>query len=102
MFGPQVPSVGPGEIPDGAFLLDVREGEEWTAGHAPGAVHLPMMEIPARLGEVPRDGDIVVVCRSGSRSAQVVAYLQGNGWDQVFNLDGGMRAWAVAGRPVVG
>ena len=84
-----------------AFLLDVREPDEWAAGHIPGAVHLPMMEVPARIAEVPVDGDVVVVCRSGVRSAQVVAYLRGHGWDNVRNLDGGMQAWAFLGRDVV-
>ncbi|MEV4754061.1 rhodanese-like domain-containing protein [Micromonospora sp. NPDC049559] len=101
MFGPDVPSVTPPEVPDGAYLLDVREPDEWSAGHAPGAHHLPMMQLPARLAEVPNEGDVVVVCRSGGRSAQVVNYLIGNGWDNVRNLDGGMREWAAAGRKLV-
>jgi rhodanese-related sulfurtransferase len=52
-------------------------------------------------GDVPQDGDVVVVCRMGGRSAQVVAYLRHNGWDNVRNLDGGMQDWAAAGRAVV-
>ncbi len=101
MFGPPVPAVSPADVPATAFLLDVREDDEFTAGHAPGAVHLPMAEVPARRGEVPADRDVVVVCRVGARSAQVVAYLRAGGWDNVSNLDGGMHAWAGAGRPVV-
>ncbi|HET6211855.1 MAG TPA: rhodanese-like domain-containing protein [Micromonosporaceae bacterium] len=101
MFGQRVPSVTVNEVGDGAYLIDVREDDEWTAGHAPGAHHLPMMEIPARLADVPMDGDVVVVCRSGNRSGQVVAYLGGQGWDNVRNLDGGMLDWAAAGRPLV-
>ena len=84
-----------------AYLLDVREPDEWAAGHAPDAHHLPMMEVPARMGEVPIDSDVVVVCRSGGRSSQVVSYLLGNGWDNVRNLDGGMRSWSAAGRDMV-
>jgi rhodanese-related sulfurtransferase len=83
-----------------AFLLDVREDDEWTAGHAPGATHLPMMEIPVRMTEVPQDRDVVVVCRVGGRSGQVVAYLMQQGWSNVTNLDGGMMGWASAGRPL--
>jgi rhodanese-related sulfurtransferase len=83
------------------YLLDVREPDEWVAGHAPDAHHLPMMEVPARIAEVPVDGDVVVVCRSGVRSGQVVAYLRSNGWDNVRNLDGGLQSWAVSGRPLV-
>ncbi|MET0424163.1 MAG: rhodanese-like domain-containing protein [Actinoplanes sp.] len=101
MFGPQVPSVTATEVADGTYLLDVREPDEWEAGHAPGAHHVPMMEIPARLAEIPNDAEVVVVCRSGGRSGQVVSYLMGNGWDNVRNLDGGMKSWAAAGRDVV-
>jgi rhodanese-related sulfurtransferase len=93
--------VTPGDVADDAYLLDVREPEEWTAGHAPGAHHLPMMEIPARMAEVPTDVEVVVVCRSGGRSGQVVSYLMANGWDNVRNLDGGMQVWAASGREVV-
>ena len=89
------------QVDDDAYLLDVREPDEWEAGHAPGAHHVPMMEIPARMAEIPDDRDVVVVCRSGGRSGQVVSYLTGNGWDNVRNLDGGMQSWAAAGRDVV-
>jgi rhodanese-related sulfurtransferase len=89
------------QVDPAAYLLDVRELDEWEAGHAPEAHHLPMMEVPARMAEVPTDADVVVVCRSGGRSGQVVSYLQGNGWGNVRNLDGGMHAWAAAGRAVV-
>ena len=101
MFGPQVPTVTAAQVDADAYLLDVREPDEWTAGHAPGAHHVPMMEIPARMSEVPNDAEVVVVCRSGGRSGQVVSYLMGNGWDNVRNLDGGMQSWATAGRNVV-
>lgn len=89
------------QVEPGAYLLDVREDDEWAAGHAPGAHHLPMMEVPARMAEIPDDGDVVVVCRSGGRSGQVVSYLTRNGWDNVRNLDGGMQSWAASGREVV-
>lgn len=101
MFGPQVPSVNASQVSPDAVLLDVREPDEWQAGHAPGARHLPMMEVPARMAEVPTDADVVVVCRSGGRSGQVVSYLIANGWNNVRNLDGGMHGWAAAGREVV-
>jgi rhodanese-related sulfurtransferase len=89
------------QVESGAYLLDVREDDEWEAGHAPGAHHVPMMEIPARMAEIPDDSDVVVVCRSGGRSGQVVSYLTQNGWDNVRNLDGGMKSWAASGREVV-
>ncbi|HEX8631925.1 MAG TPA: rhodanese-like domain-containing protein [Catenuloplanes sp.] len=101
MFGPQIPTVTAPEVAPGAYLLDVREPDEWTAGHAPGAHHLPMMDVPVRMAEVPTDADVVVVCRSGGRSGQVVSYLLGHGWDNVRNLDGGLMAWSAAGRELV-
>ncbi|HLT11269.1 MAG TPA: rhodanese-like domain-containing protein [Micromonosporaceae bacterium] len=97
----QIPEIGVGDIADDAYVLDVREADEWEAGHAPGAHHVPMMQIPMRAGELPTDRDIVVVCRVGARSAQVVAYLRAQGFDRVANLDGGMYAWQASGRPVV-
>jgi rhodanese-related sulfurtransferase len=87
-------------VPDGAYLLDVREPGEWVAGHAPDATHVPLGELVARVDEVPADQDVVVVCRSGGRSAQATAYLNGIG-RRAVNLDGGMQAWAAAGRPMV-
>ena len=95
----EVPAVAVGEVPDGATLLDVREDDEWAAGHAPEAVHLPMSQFLSRLDEVP-DGPLAVVCRVGGRSAQVTAYLVGQGREAV-NVSGGMLAWEAAGRPVV-
>jgi rhodanese-related sulfurtransferase len=96
-----VAEVDPNDVTDDAFLLDVREPDEWAAGHAPDAVHVPMMEIPTRARELPAGRDIVVVCRVGARSAQVVAFLNQQGWGNVRNLRGGMYAWVAAGRPVV-
>lgn len=90
----------PAELPAGVTLLDVREPMEWASGHAPDAVHVPMQEVPARLAELPTDGQLVVVCKVGGRSAQVVGYLVQNGFDAI-NLDGGMLEWHAAGRPMV-
>ena len=89
------------QVENGAYLLDVRESDEWAAGHAPDAHHMPMMEVPARMAEVPTEAEVVVVCRSGGRSGQVTSYLMGNGWDNVRNLDGGMQSWAAAGRDMI-
>jgi rhodanese-related sulfurtransferase len=96
-----VPSISIAEIPDGSYILDVREDHEWVAGHAPHAQHLPMQHVPVRLAEIPTEGNVVVACRMGGRSAQVTAYLLAQGWDNVVNLDGGMLAWEAAGRPLV-
>ncbi|MEV6928355.1 rhodanese-like domain-containing protein [Dactylosporangium sp. NPDC051485] len=98
---PSIPAVAAGDVADDVYLLDVREDDEWAAGHAPGAVHVPMMQIPAFIDDIPEDRDVVVVCRAGGRSAQVVAFLQQNGRDRTINLDGGMQSWASAGRPMV-
>jgi rhodanese-related sulfurtransferase len=101
-----VPSVGPADVGPDAVLLDVREEDEWVAGHVEGARHIPMGELPARFSEVSEladdapTGEVVVVCRSGGRSSRVVAWLSQNGVDAV-NLAGGMGAWAAAGRPMV-
>jgi rhodanese-related sulfurtransferase len=101
VFGqPRVPSVSAAAVPDDAWVLDVREPYEWQAGHVEGAAHVPMGELLERLGEVPNDREVVVVCKVGGRSAQVVQYLNQAGWSAV-NLDGGMYAWAAAGRPMV-
>ncbi len=82
------------------MLLDVREDDEWTAAHAPQAVHVPMGDVPQRIGEIPSGGTVHVICRSGGRSARVTAYLNQSG-RQAVNVDGGMQAWAAAGRPMV-
>ncbi len=83
----------------GALLLDVREPDEWAAGHAPAATLIPMGEVRARRSELPRDRRIVAVCRSGGRSAAITDALRAWGYDAV-NLAGGMCAWAAAGLPV--
>jgi DMSO/TMAO reductase YedYZ molybdopterin-dependent catalytic subunit/rhodanese-related sulfurtransferase/glyoxylase-like metal-dependent hydrolase (beta-lactamase superfamily II) len=98
------PQVGPRAaktmVDDGALLLDVREPDEWCTEHAPTAMLLPVGRVRARQDELPRDRRIVVVCRSGGRSAAVTASLRRSGFDAV-NLAGGMCAWAAAGMPVV-
>ena len=84
----------------GALLLDVREDEEWVAGHAPAASHLPMGQVVERIGELPTDRVIVCMCRAGGRSQSVAEHLAGEGYD-VRNAAGGMQAWSVHGLPVV-
>ncbi|MEU8618233.1 rhodanese-like domain-containing protein [Streptomyces sp. NPDC048623] len=102
-FAP-LPSVDAASVPAGALLLDVREDDEWAAGHVEGALHVPMSGFVARFGEVTaamaEAGQAFVVCRVGGRSAQVTQYLVGQGFDAV-NVDGGMLAWEGAGRPMV-
>jgi len=94
---PEVPAAG---LPDGAYLLDVREDDEWTAGHAPSAVHIPLGQLGARSGEVPRDREVYVICRSGSRSAYAAQALGAAGWNAV-NVSDGMQGWASVGLPMI-
>jgi rhodanese-related sulfurtransferase len=89
----------PGDIPEGVVVLDVREQVEWDHGHIEGARHIPLHDLPARLGDVPAE-KLLVVCKIGGRSAQAVAWLGQRG-HQAWNLDGGMVEWAEAGRPMV-
>jgi rhodanese-related sulfurtransferase len=89
----------PDPLPDGLHVLDVREDDEWRAGHVDGATHIPLRDLPGRLSDVP-DGQTLVVCKVGARSSQAAAYLLRQGHD-VVNLDGGMLDWQGAGRPMV-
>ena len=84
----------------GAVLLDVRELNEWQAGHVVDAVFVPLGEVAARADELPVDRRVVVICRSGVRSARATSFLRAQGFDAV-NLAGGMRAWAAAGLDIV-
>ena len=90
----------PDPLPEGLAVLDVREPDEWVNGHIEGATHVPLGEVQQRFAEVPSDTQVLVVCKAGGRSAQAAAYLLQNGVDAV-NFDGGMGAWAAAGRPMV-
>jgi rhodanese-related sulfurtransferase len=87
---------------EGAFVLDVRTPEEWDAYHAPGTTLIPLDELPDRLGEIPQDEEIVVVCRSGNRSQEGRDILLNAGFEQVTSMSGGLNAWKAAGYPVEG
>jgi len=100
MFHSQVPTVDAAAVPADAILLDVRENDEWAAGHAESAVHIPMSELAGRIAEVPDGAPVHVVCRVGGRSAQVTRYLIAQGVEAV-NVGGGMLDWEAAGRPLV-
>jgi len=100
MIDDGVPEVEVADLPAGITLLDVREDDEWQAGHAPDAIHVPMSALPARLPDVPVEQDLAVICRVGSRSARVTGWLRAQGYPAV-NVAGGMLAWAAAGRPLV-
>ena len=85
---------------DDVLLIDVREQWEYDEGHIPNITLIPMNEVPARLSEIPTDKEVIVACRSGNRSSQVVEYLRQQGYDNVHNLQGGILAWQQAGLPV--
>jgi rhodanese-related sulfurtransferase len=90
----------PTEFDATVVLLDVREDDEWARGHAAGAQHIPMGDVPARMGEIDPEAQLYVVCHAGGRSMRVAQYLARNGYSPI-NVSGGMLAWAGAGRPVV-
>ena len=80
----------------GATLIDVREPHEYAEAHVPGAVLIPMGQLAGRLAEVPSDGPVYVICRSGNRSGQMGPLLDAHGYDSV-NVLGGTMAWVRAG-----
>ncbi len=85
----------------GAFLLDVRQPDEWNDFHIAGSTLIPLDQLPSRLNELPKDQEIVVVCRTGHRSAQGRDILLNAGFTQVTSMAGGLTQWAAAGYPTV-
>jgi len=83
-----------------AFILDVREPSEWAQFHIPGATLIPLGSLPNRLNEVPKDRQVVVVCRTGIRSAQGRDILLNAGFTKVTSMTGGMNAWQAQGLPI--
>ena len=84
------------EVPAGAQLIDVRESDEYAAGHATPAISIPMSEFPERVGEVDTSREVFVICLSGGRSAKVCEYLEAQGISST-NVEGGTSAWQAAG-----
>jgi len=83
------------------FFLDVREPSEWEEAHIPYATLIPLGELTARLSEIPKDRNIVVVCRSGNRSAVRRDLLLNSGFANVTSMAAGMNSWQARGYPVV-
>lgn len=77
----------------GILLIDVRQQEEYDAGHIDGAKLIPLNILPDHVGELPKDGEIVVYCKSGRRSAQAMTFLQAQGYKNVVSLSGGYQSW---------
>jgi rhodanese-related sulfurtransferase len=84
---------------EGAFMLDVREQDEWDQVHIPDVTLIPLGQLSTRLSEVPKDQEVVVVCRSGNRSAQARDILLQAGFTQVTSMAGGMNDWQAQGLP---
>lgn len=101
--GASVPGVTPAEaqrlMRSGALVLDVREQGERQTAHISGSRHIPLGQLAARLGELPKDQPIVCQCASGKRSALAAGQLAAQGFD-VRNLTGGLAAWQAAGLPI--
>jgi rhodanese-related sulfurtransferase len=83
-----------------AVFVDVREPDEWAEGHIPGALHIPLADLPQRASELPADADLILVCRSGGRSFVATEFLVRTGYPRVANMVGGMLAWEDARYPV--
>jgi rhodanese-related sulfurtransferase len=82
------------------YILDVREPGEYAYGHIPGAVNVPQADIAARLNEIPRDRELVVVCQAGYRSLRAAQFLKQMGYEQLRSLAGGTDAWITAGKTI--
>ncbi len=85
----------------GAYMLDVRQPEEWAQGHIDGAILIPLGELESRISEIPTDRDVLIICRSGNRSTQARELLRSAGLTRTTSIMGGMNAWLAAGLPVV-
>lgn len=90
-----------GDRLDELVLVDVRETWEWDAGRIAGSMHIPLEELPARLGDLPDDHPLLVICRSGARSGLAAEFLSARGYE-AENLDGGLVEWVARGRPLDG
>lgn len=103
LFAESVPSVSPQQASEmqtlqKAVIVDVRENDEWNAGHIMGAVHIPLGEIQNRITELAKyqNQPVITQCRSGKRSAQAAELLAKAGFNNVHNMDGGLNAWQKA------
>lgn len=100
MSQPDLPEKPASELPPEAVVLDVREPDEWAAGHIGTAVHIPIGAVTGRLSDIPEGEPLYVICRSGSRSARVAEFLRAQGIGAV-NVADGMQGWASSGKAMV-
>jgi rhodanese-related sulfurtransferase len=105
----KVPSINPREAwerlsggPPAPLLIDVRESWEFNSGRAKGATNIPLSQLGKRLGEIPRDREVLLICQSGNRSMNAARYLQRQGITQVVNVSGGTTVWRMHGLPLEG
>ncbi len=89
------------KILSGAFILDVRQTDEWKSAHIDGAVLIPLNELSNRLNEVPKDREVIIYCRSGKRSNSAKNLLLSSGYHNVMSLRGGINAWIRAKLPII-
>lgn len=89
-----------GHLDAGGPIVDVRETDEYTDGHVPGAVLIPLQTVPENVEQIPTDQPVAVICASGARSARATQYLLAQGVD-ASNVAGGTKAWIAAGKPIV-
>ena len=105
LMGPGVPSVDVKQAAEmqggdvGALIVDVREPNEYNQLRAKGAVLLPLGRLNSRVKDLPRDREILLMCRTGGRSSNATQFLAANGFEHVTNVNGGMVAWHNAGLP---
>ena len=76
-----------------AILIDVRTPAEYRDGHIPGVANIPLDELEKRIGEIPKDKKVVLICRTGNRSAQGTKLLRSKGFSNVYNSTSGMTSW---------
>lgn len=99
---PEIPEITPAELKqrldagETPTIIDVREPNEWEIGNlqAHGARLIPLNDLPHRIDEIPEDGEVVLMCRSGARSGRALEYLRAQGRDRLVNLKGGILAWS--------
>ena len=100
-----VPSIGITEVVPWlqerqAYIIDVREPQEFADGHIPNALSVPQSELAISLADVPKDSDVLVECAGGNRSLRSAGFLKAVGYTRVTNLDGGTNGWREAGNPI--
>jgi rhodanese-related sulfurtransferase len=100
-----IPEITVDELADllqsgGASLIDVREEWEYRRGRVPGAVSIPLRQLPAWIADLPRDGRCLIICEHGNRSLAATEFLLGNGFESAASVAGGTNAWARSARPL--